>query len=133
MPYAGELPQRANGSLIAFETGEAVAYGLYNAQERGTLFIDPGTPVYAGMVVGVSAKPDDLAVNVCKKKARHKHAGLRQRRGAAAYTPRRMSLEESLEFLREDEMLEVTPKTLRIRKRILDHAQRMRELKSVSS
>ena len=133
MPYAGELPQRANGSLIAFETGEAVAYGLYNAQERGTLFIAPGTPVYAGMVVGVSAKPDDLAVNVCKKKHVTNMRASGSDEALRLIPPRRMSLEESLEFLREDEMLEVTPKTLRIRKRILDHAQRMRELKSVSS
>ena len=133
MPYAGELPQRANGSLIAFETGEAVAYGLYNAQERGTLFIDPGTPVYAGMVVGVSAKPDDLAVNVCKKKHVTNMRASGSDDALRLIPPRRMSLEESLEFLREDELLEVTPKTLRIRKRVLDHAQRMRELKSVSS
>ncbi|MDE5852529.1 MAG: translational GTPase TypA [Oscillospiraceae bacterium] len=123
-PYKGPVPKRSTGSLISFETGEAVTYGLYNAQERGTLFISPGTPVYEGMVVGCSPKQDDLVVNVCKKK----HVTNMRASGsdeALRLTPsRKMSLEESLEFLAEDELLEVTPKSLRIRKAILSNQQR---------
>ncbi len=125
-PYAGEIDHRSNGSLVAFETGEAVTYGLFNAQERGTLFIEAGTPVYAGMVVGFSAKTDDLSVNVCKKKHVSNMRASGSDEALRLVPPKRMSLEESLEFLGEDEMLEVTPKNLRIRKRILDHAERMR-------
>ena len=123
-PYKGPVPKRSTGSLISFETGEAVTYGLYNAQERGTLFISPGTPVYEGMVVGCSPKQDDLVVNVCKKK----HVTNMRASGsdeALRLTPsRKMSLEESLEFLAEDELLEVIPKSLRIRKAILSNQQR---------
>ena len=125
-PYAGEIDHRTNGSLVAFETGEAVTYGLYNAQERGVLFIDPGTPVYAGMVVGYSAKTDDLSVNVCKKKHVSNMRASGSDEALRLVPTQKMSLEECLEFLSDDEMLEVTPKNLRIRKRVLDHAERMR-------
>ncbi len=127
-PYKGEIVKRSTGSLIAHETGEAVAYGLFNAQERGALFIGPGVRVYAGMVVGQSPKGEDIVVNVCKKK----HATNMRASGsdeALRLVPRRdLSLEQCIEFLADDELLEVTPKSLRIRKRELDHAQRMREL-----
>ena len=125
-PIKGEIPRRTTGSLIAFETGEAVTYGLFNAQERGSLFIEAGTPVYAGMIVGVSPKSEDIAVNVCKKKhiTNMRAAGSDD---ALRLTPaRKLSLEESLEFLGDDELLEVTPHTTRLRKRILDHTMRMR-------
>ncbi len=127
-PYSGEINRRTNGSLIAFETGEAVTYGLFNAQERGTLYITPGTPVYAGMVVGYSAKAEDITVNVCKKKHVTNMRASGSDEALRLVSPKIMSLEESLESLNEDEMLEVTPKSLRIRKQVLDHAQRMRNI-----
>ena len=127
-PYSGEINRRANGSLIAFETGEAVTYGLFNAQERGALYITPGTPVYAGMVVGCSAKAEDITVNVCKKKHVTNMRASGSDEALRLVSPKIMSLEESLESLNEDEMLEVTPKSLRIRKQVLDHAQRMRNI-----
>ena len=127
-PVKGDIERRKTGSLVAFETGEACTYGLYNAQERGQLFIGPGTEVYAGMVVGVCSRNEDMTVNVCKKKQ------LTNMRAAGAddalrlTSPRVLSLEQCMEFLADDELLEVTPKSLRIRKRELDHAARMRQL-----
>lgn len=125
-PFKGDIARRGTGSLIAFETGEAVAYGIWNAQERGAMFITPGTKVYAGMVVGVCPKADDVSVNVC----RTKHLTNTRASGsdeALRLTPaRQMSLEQCLEFLADDELLEVTPKNLRLRKRILDHGLRMK-------
>ncbi len=129
-PFKGDIPRRATGSLIAYETGEAVAYGLFNAQERGALFIDAGTPVYEGMVVGVSPKADDITVNVCKKKQLTNMRASGSDDALRLIPPRRMSLEQMLEFLADDELLEVTPENLRIRKRILDHASRMKALKA---
>ncbi len=129
-PQKGEISRRSTGSLIAFETGEAVAYGLFNAQDRGALFIGAGTPVYAGMVVGVSPKQEDLTVNVCKRKqlTNMRAAGSDE---ALRLTPHKvLSLEQCLEFLADDELLEVTPKNLRLRKAILDHTMRMRSQKS---
>ncbi|SMC82545.1 translational GTPase TypA [Papillibacter cinnamivorans] len=128
-PYKGDISRRATGSLVAFETGEAVTYGLYNAQERGALFIGPGTPVYAGMVVGVSPKSEDISVNVCKKKQLTNMRASGSDDALRLVPFRNLSLEQCLEFLADDELLEVTPKNLRIRKRILDHAQRMKALK----
>ena len=125
-PVKGEIPRRQTGSLIAFETGEAVTYGLFNAQERGFMFIDPGTPVYAGMIVGVSPKTDDIAVNVCKKKHITNIRAAGSDEALRLVPPRKLSLEESLEFLSDDELLEVTPVTTRLRKKILDHTMRMR-------
>ena len=124
--YKGEIPRRQNGSLIAFETGDAVTYGLYNAQERGTLFIGAGEKVYAGMVVGMSPKSEDIAVNVCKTKHLTNTRASGSDDALRLIPPRRFSLEESLEFLADDELLEVTPKSIRIRKKILDHAERMK-------
>ena len=126
-PYKGDIPRRASGSLISFETGEAVTYGLYNAQERGTLFIGAGTPVYEGMVVGASPKAEDLVVNVCKKKYVTNMRASGSDEALRLVTPRIFSLEESIEFLAEDELLEVTPKSLRIRKRILSNQLRAKQ------
>ena len=126
-PWKGEISGRQSGSLIAFETGEAVAYGLYGAQERGTLFLSPGEKVYAGMVVGSSPKGDDMTVNVCKRKHLTNTRASGSDDALRLIPPHRMSLEESLEFLAEDELLEVTPGHIRIRKRQLDHGLRMRE------
>ncbi|HRU97268.1 MAG TPA: translational GTPase TypA [Ruminococcus sp.] len=123
-PYKGDIDRRSTGSLVSFETGEAVTYGLFNAQERGQLFIPAGTPVYEGMVVGASPKTDDLVVNVCKRK----HLTNTRASGsddALRLVPHRiLSLEDCLEFLADDELLEVTPESLRIRKRILSNSQR---------
>lgn len=132
IPYKGDIPRRSVGSLICHESGEAVTYGLYNAQERGTLFIGAGIPVYEGMVVGVSPKADDLVVNVCKRKHLTNTRASGSDDALRLVPPRIMSLEDCLEFLADDELLEVTPKNLRIRKRILDNAQRakMRNRKS---
>ncbi|MGN0767728.1 MAG: translational GTPase TypA, partial [Christensenellales bacterium] len=127
-PLKGSVPKRPYGALVAWETGEAVTYGLFNAQGRGQLFIGPGTPVYAGMVVGYSPKQDDIPVNVCKKKHVTNMRAAGSDEALTLETPRRFSLEECIEFLSTDEMLEVTPKSLRIRKTILDHSERMRKL-----
>ncbi|MDF2567561.1 MAG: typA [Oscillospiraceae bacterium] len=124
--YKGEISRRQVGSLIAFETGEAVTYGLYNAQERGTLFISAGTPVYEGMVVGCSPKQEDLAVNVCKRKQMTNTRASGSDDALRLVPPRRLSLEEALEFMNEDELLEVTPESFRLRKRILNNNLRMK-------
>ena len=126
-PYKGDIARRSTGSLIAFENGEAVTYGLYNAQERGTLFISPGTQVYGGMVVGYSPKSQDLDVNVCKKKHVTNMRASGSDEALRLTPPTVLSLDASLEFLSDDELLEVTPQSLRIRKRVLDRAQRLRE------
>ncbi len=124
--YTGELPTRNTGSLVAFETGTSITYGLYNAQERGVLFIEAGVPVYAGMVVGYSPKGEDLTVNVCKTKHLTNTRASGSDDALRLIPPKKMSLEECLEFLAPDELVEVTPKSLRIRKQILDHAERAR-------
>jgi len=126
-PMRGEISRRSTGSLVAFETGEAVTYGLFNAQERGQLFIGAGTPVYAGMIVGVTPKDEDISVNVCKKKQLTNMRASGSDDSLRLVTPRQMSLEQCLEFLADDELLECTPENLRLRKRILDHGLRMRE------
>ncbi len=126
-PLKGEILRRGPGSLVAFETGEAVTYGLFNAQERGALFIGAGTPVYAGMIVGVSPKQEDISVNVCKKKQLTNMRASGSDEALRLVTPRQMSLEQCLEFLADDELLECTPENLRLRKRLLDHSARMRE------
>ena len=125
-PYKGDLQRRSTGSLVAFETGESVTYGLFNAQERGQLFIGPGVPVYEGMVVGVCPKAEDISVNVCKKKQLTNMRAAGSDEALRLVPPRILSLEQCLEFLADDELLEVTPKNLRIRKRILDHSLRMK-------
>ena len=127
-PMKGEINRRLTGSLIAFETGEASAYGLFNAQERGQLFIGPGVQVYAGMVVGICSRNEDMTVNVCKKKQLTNMRAAGSDEALRLTTPRVLSLEQCLEFLADDELLECTPKSLRIRKRELDHAARMRQV-----
>ena len=127
-PMKGEIERRLVGSLIAHESGEAVAYGLGAAQERGALFIGPGTPVYAGMVVGICSRNEDMTVNVCKRKQLTNMRASGSDDAIRLVTPRIFSLEQCLEFLADDELLECTPKSLRIRKRELDHAIRMRQL-----
>ena len=125
-PFKGDLARRHTGSLIAHETGEAVAYGIWNAQERGVMFITPGTMVYGGMVVGECPKQDDITVNVCRTKHLTNTRASGSDEALRLIPPRQMSLEQCLEFLADDELLEVTPKNLRLRKSILDHSQRMK-------
>ena len=127
-PMKGEIERRLTGSLIAFETGEAVTYGLAAAQERGSLFIGPGTPVYAGMVVGICSRNEDMTVNVCKRKQLTNMRAAGSDEALRLTPPKNYSLEQCLEFLADDELLECTPKSLRIRKRELDHGLRMRNL-----
>ena len=127
-PMKGEIERRLTGSLIAFETGDACSYGLFNAQERGALFIGAGTPVYAGMVVGICSRNEDMTVNVCKKKQLTNMRASGSDEALRLVSPKVFSLEQCLEFLADDELLECTPKSLRIRKRELDHALRMRQL-----
>ena len=126
-PYKGDIQYRKNGSLIAFETGEALTYGLFSAQERGTLFIGPGERVYSGMVVGQNAKTDDIELNVCKAKHLTNTRASGSDEALRLSPPRILSLEEALDFIDTDELLEVTPKSLRIRKKILDARLRKRE------
>ena len=125
-PFKGEIERRQTGSLVAFETGEAVTYGLFNAQQRGALFIVPGTEVYEGMVVGVSPKSEDISVNVCKKKHLTNTRASGSDDALRLETPRILSLEEAIEFIDEDELLEITPKNIRIRKTILDTEKRLK-------
>ena len=127
-PVKGEIARRLTGSLISFESGEACTYGLYNAQERGALFIGAGTPVYAGMVVGICSRNEDMTVNVCKKKQLTNMRASGSDDALRLTSPKVFSLEQCLEFLADDELLECTPKSLRIRKRELDHGLRMRAL-----
>lgn len=126
-PYKGEIQYRKNGSLISFETGEALTYGLFNAQERGTLFIGPGERVYSGMVVGQNAKTDDIELNVCRAKHLTNTRASGSDDALKLSPPRILSLEEALDFINTDELLEVTPKSLRIRKKILDSRLRKRD------
>ena len=125
-PYKGDIQYRKQGSLIAFETGESVTYGLYSAQERGTLFIGPGEKVYAGMVIGQNGKAEDIELNVCKTKHLTNTRSSSADEALRLTPPRILSLEQALDFIDTDELLEVTPKSLRIRKKILDSRMRKR-------
>ncbi len=127
-PMKGEIARRSTGSLIAFETGEATAYGIGGVQDRGAMFISPGTPVYAGMIVGSCNRNEDMAVNVCKKKQLTNMRAAGSDEAVRLVPPRVLSLEQCLEYLADDELLEVTPQNLRMRKQILDHSVRMRQV-----
>ena len=127
-PMKGEIARRSTGSLIAFETGEATAYGIGGVQDRGAMFIAPGAPVYAGMIVGSCNRNEDMAVNVCKKKQLTNMRAAGSDEAVRLVPPRVLSLEQCLEYLADDELLEVTPQNLRMRKQILDHSVRMRQV-----
>ena len=127
-PYKGDIQQRNSGSLVAFETGEATAYGLFAAQERGRLFIGAGTPVYEGMIVGANPKTEDLVVNVCKKKHMTNTRASGSDDALKLTPPTAMSLEQSLEFITDDELVEVTPKNIRLRKIYLTKEQRIKAM-----
>lgn len=122
--YKGTIETRSRGSLVAFESGVAVTYGLYNAQERGILFVEPGEKVYSGQVVGLNARPEDIDVNVCKRKQATNMRASGSDDALRLSPAKKMSLEETLEFIDDDELIELTPISMRIRKRILDKAQR---------
>ena len=127
-PYKGDIQRRGMGSLICSETGESITYGLFNAQERGTLFIGAGVPVYEGMIIGIANRGEDITVNACKKKQLTNTRASGSDDALRLVPPKQMSLEQCLEFLADDELLEVTPKSLRMRKAILNHEQRMKAL-----
>ena len=126
-PYKGEIPQRVQGSLVVYETGETCAYGLWGAQDRGALFVGPGVPVYEGMIVGQSPKDEDIVVNVCKKKHVTNTRASGSDEALRLIPPTVLSLEQSLEFINDDELVEVTPHTIRLRKRTLSRELRMKE------
>ena len=127
-PYKGDIAYRKQGSLIAYEAGTSITYGLYNAQERGTLFIGPGVEVYSGMIVGQSGKSEDIEINVCKTKKLTNTRSSSADEALRLTPPKIMSLEQCLDFIDTDELLEVTPKSLRIRKKILDPLLRKRAM-----
>ena len=127
-PVKGEISRRLTGSLVAFETGETTAYGIGGVQDRGSMFIGPGVEVYAGMIVGQCNRNEDMAVNVCKKKQLTNMRAAGSDAAIRLVPPVVLSLEQCMEYLADDELLEVTPKSLRMRKRQLDHAARMRAL-----
>lgn len=132
-PYKGDMNYRSQGSLIAFESGESITYGLFNAQERGTLFIGPGEQVYGGMVVGQCSKAEDIEVNVCKKKQLTNTRASGSDDALKLTPPKILSLEQALDFIDTDELLEITPKSIRIRKKILDPTLRMRAKRAMQS
>lgn len=132
-PYKGDMSYRSQGSLIAFESGESITYGLFNAQERGTLFIGPGEQVYGGMVVGQCGKSEDIEVNVCKRKQLTNTRASGSDEALKLTPPKILSLEQALDFIDTDELLEITPKSIRIRKKILDPTQRMRAKRAMQS
>ena len=125
-PYKGDIPRRNTGSLIAHETGESTTYGIFNIQNLGVMFVDPAQPIYAGMLVGEASKSDDIVVNVCKKKHMTAIRSAGKDEALRLVPPRRMSLEQALEYIADDELVEVTPVSMRLRKKILDHGMRMR-------
>jgi GTP-binding protein len=125
-PSKGEINSRLRGVMVAFEAGEAVTYGLYNAEERGELFITPGTEVYEGMIVGMNSKNEDIVVNVCKKKHVTNMRASGSDEALRLSPPRILSLEQAIELIGDDELVEVTPKSIRLRKRILNKEQRMK-------
>lgn len=127
-PYKGDIPQRVQGSLVVFETGETSSYGLFNAQDRGDLFVGPGVEVYEGMIIGESPKNEDVTVNVCKKKHVTNMRAAGSDEALRLTPPTVLSLEQSLEFINDDELVEVTPKSIRLRKQILSREQRMKEM-----
>ena len=129
-PYKGEISARTKGSLIAFETGKSVTYGLFNAQERGTLFIGPGVDVYQGMIIGENPRPEDMEVNVCKEKHLTNTRASGSDDALRLVPPRIFSLEQAIEYIGEDELVEVTPKNIRLRKKILDPTARIRWMRA---
>ncbi|MBE6896651.1 MAG: translational GTPase TypA [Ruminococcaceae bacterium] len=127
-PFKGDIPRRDKGSLVAYETGEATTYGIFNVQDLGVMFVDPQDMVYAGQIVGEALKSDEITVNVCKKKHMTAIRSAGKDEALRLVPPRKMSLEQALEFIADDELVEVTPKSMRLRKKILNHDLRMKQL-----
>ena len=125
-PYKGDISTRARGSIVAHEAGESTGYGLFKTQDRGRLFIGPGVPVYEGMIVGECSKAEDIVCNVCKKKAATNMRAAGSDDALKLTPPSILSLEQSLEFVKSDELVEITPENIRLRKRILDKETRMK-------
>ena len=125
-PHKGEIPQRQKGSLVADSTGDSTGYGLFNAQDRGAMFIGPGVPVYEGMIVGETPRSEDISVNVCKKKHATNTRASGTDEALRLVPPIKLSLEQSLEFINDDELVEITPNNIRLRKRILSKELRMK-------
>ena len=131
VPYKGEIPGRARGSLVAFEQGETTGYGLFTLQDRGTMFISPNQPVYEGMIIGENTREMDMDVNPCKKKNVSNMRTSSSDEAIRLTPPKLLSLEQALEYINKDELVEVTPDSVRMRKTVLDKAQRGRDRKSV--
>ena len=129
-PYKGDMSTRGKGVLIAFENGKSITYGLYNAQERGTLFIGPGVDVYTGMIVGENPRSEDIEINVCKEKHLTNTRASGSDDALRLVPPRVFTLEQAIEYIAEDELVEVTPKIIRLRKKILDHTERIRWMRA---
>ena len=129
-PYKGEISARSKGVLIAFEAGKSITYGLFNAQERGTLFIGAGVDVYAGMIIGENPRPEDMEVNVCKEKHLTNTRASGSDDALRLVPPRQMSLEQAIEYIAEDELVEITPSNIRLRKKILDKTERIRWMRA---
>ena len=125
--FQGKINTTRNGTLIASEPGTAVTYGLNNAQERGDTFIEPGTQVYEGMIVGINSRLQDIPVNVCKEKKKTNIRSSTSDIAVKLTPPIKLSLEQSIDFINEDELVEITPKSIRLRKKILSHTQRLRK------
>ena len=125
-PYKGEIQSRTRGTIVAFEAGKSITYGLYNAQDKGDLFIGPGVEVYEGMIVGLNSRPEDLPINVCKEKHLTNTRASGSDEALRLIPPIQMSLEKSIEFIQDDELVEVTPKNIRLRKKILNNKDRER-------
>ena len=131
-PYKGEISSRTRGVLVAFEPGVSVTYGLYNAQERGELLIGPGVEVYEGMIVGINSRNEDIAINVCKEKHLTNTRASGSDDALRLVPPIQMSLEKAIEFIQDDELVEVTPKSIRLRKKILDNKERERAARNAN-
>ena len=131
-PYKGEVVSRVRGTIVAFEAGKSITYGLYNAQDKGDLFIGPGVEVYEGMIVGINSRPEDLAINVCKEKHLTNTRASGSDDALRLVPPIQMSLEKAIEFIQDDELVEVTPKNIRLRKKILDSKERERAARNAN-
>ncbi len=129
-PFKGEIQSRTRGTIIAFEAGKSITYGLYNAQDKGELFIGPGVEVYEGMIVGLNSRGEDLAINVCKEKHLTNTRASGSDDALRLVPPLQMSLEKAIEFIAEDELVEITPKNIRLRKKILNNKDRERAARS---
>ena len=131
-PYKGDVVSRVRGTIVAFEAGKSITYGLYNAQDKGDLFIGPGVEVYEGMIVGINSRSEDLAINVCKEKHLTNTRASGSDDALRLVPPIQMSLEKAIEFIQDDELVEVTPKSIRLRKKILNNKDRERAARSAN-